>query len=132
MRKCVLARALLVRGACMYNQHVIIFHNAGCWFAYRRNDPLVIAELHAYCAARDEYEKRMPMWVKNKHNECAFVDSQRSVDQGIDDGSRFPFQTYYRCRGEEIPTPAKCSHGTYSICQTSHEHHVHTVLMLAL
>ncbi len=99
--------------------------NAGCWFAHRRNDPLVIAELHAYCAAMLEHEKRVRMCVKNKHNECVFVDSQRSEDKNIDDGSRFPFQTDYQVRGEEIPTPAKCS------CQTSHEHHVHTVVMLA-
>ncbi len=78
-----------------------------------------------------EYEKRMQMWVKNKHNECVFVDSQRSEDKGVDDGSRFPFQTYYQVRGEEIPTPAKCSHGTYTSCKTSHEYHVRPVVMLA-
>lgn len=94
---------------------------------YRRNDPLVIAELRAYCLDMAEAEKRMEVWVKNAAGQVVPADRQRAEDENIDNGKAYPFKTYYGAQGEHgvpIPHPVQCTKGEHSCAILASSVHV--------
>ena len=81
---------------------------------YRRNCPLVTAELRSYALDMDEAEKRMQLWKKNAAGHIVLADRQRAEDENINNGNAYPFETYYGAQGLPIPHPVQCTKGEHS------------------
>jgi len=78
-------------------------------YADRRNDADIVQELKDYCVTMELLEKRMPLWTKSREGNIVIADRLRCDDDGIEDGSRFDFKTYYELK--DIEPPQICLHG---------------------
>ena len=81
---------------------------------YRRNCPLVTAELRSYALDMDEAEKRMQLWKKNAAGHIVLADRLRAEDENINNGNAYPFETYYGAQGLPIPHPVQCTKGEHT------------------
>ena len=89
---------------------------------YRRNCPLVTAELRSYALDMDEAEKRMQLWKKNAAGHIVLADRLRAEDENINNGNAYPFETYYGAQGLPIPHPVQCTKGEHSCAIHAHTH----------
>jgi hypothetical protein len=80
-------------------------------FSDRRGDGDIVAELKQYYRHMKQHQKRMKLWVKDEKGRVVLADLQRSMDESIEDGTRYDFNTQYGVHGDPIPKPGQCDKG---------------------